>query len=173
MAQLEQITNEPVEMELAGKKYKLRPYKVGDLAGLRQKLKADNIKLIQYSIEDKEMQYRLLKDAFKEEISDESLMAMSDEEFDAYVDKLVGELESDEDEEEDDSEPEEDDEEEEETKEELPEAEAEETEEPEPDEEEQDLDSVAEQIAALRAEIEAIRFVQSEPQEEPADDEQQ
>ena len=73
MDQLEQITNEPIEMELAGKKYKLRAYSLVDLATLRQKLKSDRIDLIQEKITDKDIQFKLLSEALREKITDEEI----------------------------------------------------------------------------------------------------
>ena len=86
---------------------------------------------------------------------------MSDDEFDSMVDEILeeddeDESESEEDEDEDDSESDDDEEVEE-------EAEA----------EEEDPEDVAEQIAALRAEIEQLRFVQEQPEEVPINSEEE
>ena len=73
MDQLEQITNEPIEMELAGKKYKLRAYSLVEFAVLRRKLQADRIDLIQNRVKNEEHQLKLLSEALKAKITDDEV----------------------------------------------------------------------------------------------------
>jgi hypothetical protein len=122
-------------------------------------------------------------DAKKEEEDPDGLEEMSDEEFDAHIDKILADVEEEveaeaeeEDTEEDDDEDEEGEEDdaevEEESDEEEDEPESEEDEgEDEPEEESYDAEDVANQIAELRAEIEQMQFVTEPEDEEPSDDE--
>ena len=127
-------------------------------------------------------------DAKKEEEDPEGLDEMSDEEFDAHIDKILADAEGDDEEddvseadeedkdevEEEESEDDDDDEEdaeeasddvEESDEEDETEAEDESEEEAE-DTTEQDAEDIAAEIASLRAEIEAMQFVTEEPEEE-------
>jgi hypothetical protein len=134
-------------------------------------------------------------DAKKEEEDPDGLEEMSDEEFDAHIDKILADVEEeveaeaeaeaeeedteeddDEDEEgeEDDAEVEEESDEDDEEEDDEPESEEDEEEEPEseePEEESYDAEDVANQIAELRAEIEQMQFVTEPEDEEPSDDE--
>jgi hypothetical protein len=129
-------------------------------------------------------------DAKKEEEDPDGLEEMSDEEFDAHIDKILADVEEeveagaeaeeedtdDEDEEgeEDDAEVEEESDEDDEEEDDEPESEEDEGEgepESEPEEESYDAEDVANQIAELRAEIEQMQFVTEPEDEEPSDDE--
>jgi hypothetical protein len=124
-------------------------------------------------------------DAKKEEEDPDGLEEMSDEEFDAHIDKILADVEEeveaeaeeedteeDEDDDEDEEGEEDDAEVEEESDEEEDEPESEEDEgEDEPEEESYDAEDVANQIAELRAEIEQMQFVTEPEDEEPSDDE--
>jgi len=112
-------------------------------------------------------------DAKKEEEEDpDGVDEMSDEEFDAYVDKLLEDVDLDDEDEDETDEEDEDEVEEDESEDE--ESESEEEDESEPEEEEteseEDPEDIAAEIAALRAEIEAMQFVTDTPEQE-ADDE--
>ena len=107
-------------------------------------------------------------DARKTDEEEETEQPVSDEEFDKAVDEIL--KEGDESEEEDEDEADEEDEEVEEETEDDEESEDEsEPEEEQPEEEEETFDpeEIAEQIAALRAEIEELNFV---PEESPDDE---
>ena len=114
-------------------------------------------------------------DARKTDEEEETEQPVSDEEFDKAVDEILNEGDESEEEEEDEDEVDEEDEEVEEETEDDEESEDEsETEESEPEEEQPeeeeesfDPEEIAEQIAALRAEIEELNFV---PEESPDDE---
>jgi hypothetical protein len=107
-------------------------------------------------------------DSKKEEEDPDDVEEMSDEEFEAHIDKVLTEAGI-EDEEEDS---EEEESEEEDTEDEAVEAVAESEADEDSETEDYDADAVASQIAELRAEIEAMSFVPNEPEEETvADDE--
>lgn len=121
-------------------------------------------------------------EAKKEEEDPDGIEEMSDEEFDAHIDKVLAETEEVE-EEETDEEEESDEEDTDETEEESEEEDAEEEEseeEPvaeaaeEPEEEEYDAEAIAAQISELRAELEGLNFVPDQPveEEEPASDDE-
>jgi len=92
---------------------------------------------------------------------------MSDEEFDSMVAEILEETDNDEEEDDEDESESEEDEDEDDS-----ESDEEEVEE-EAEDEEENPEDIAEQIAALRAEIEQLQFVQEQPEEAPTDDEQQ
>ena len=115
----------------------------------------------------------------KKEEEGEDLDSMSDDEFEAHIDKVLAEADeedSDEveetEEEKEDSEEEEEDDDESDDADEAVEAVAESEADEDSETEDFDADAVASQIAELRAEIEAMSFVPNEPEEETvADDE--
>ena len=120
----------------------------------------------------------------KKEEEGEDLDSMTDEEFDAHIDKVLADADIEETDEEDSDEEEETDEEDESESEEdedddesddadeAVEAVAESEVDEDSETEDYDADAVASQIAELRAELEAMSFVPDEPEEETvADDE--
>jgi hypothetical protein len=120
-------------------------------------------------------------DSKKEEGDPDGVEEMSDEEFEAHIDKVLTEAgiedeeedsEEEESEEEDTEDEEEQDDDETDDSDEAVEAVAESEADEDSETEDYDADAVASQIAELRAEIEAMSFVPNEPEEETvADDE--
>lgn len=67
---MEKALNTPIEVVVGDKKLFLSEYSLSDFSDFSNVIKADKIKFIQNTIDDKEMRLTLIKDELNSEISD-------------------------------------------------------------------------------------------------------